>query len=143
MTKEIDISVAPQLTTDDNHLKEKVASLLQLNVSEVSFVKILKRSVDARSKNIKIHLKVLVYINESAPENTIPLIEYPDVSKKSPVIIIGAGPAGLFASLKLIQRGFKPIILERGKNVRDRRRDLAAINKEHIVHPDSNYCFGE
>ena len=143
MTKEIDISVAPQLAADDNHLKEKVASLLQLNVSEVSFIKILKRSVDARSKNIKIHLKVLVYINESAPENPIPFIKYPDVSKKLPVIIIGAGPAGLFAALKLIQRGFKPVILERGKNVRDRRRDLAAINKEHIVHPDSNYCFGE
>ena len=143
MTKEIDISVSPQLAADDNHLKEKTASLLQVNTSEVSFVKILKRSVDARSRNIKIHLKVLVYINESAPENTIPFIEYPNVSKKRSVIIIGAGPAGLFAALKLIQRGFKPIILERGKNVRDRRRDLAAINKEHIVHPDSNYCFGE
>ena len=103
----------------------------------------LKRSIDARSKNVKVNISAVVF-NKLAPP---PLIsykkEYPNVSKGRTVIIVGSGPAGLFAALRCIELGIKPIVLERGKDVRSRRRDLAAINKAHVVNPDSNYCFGE
>jgi uncharacterized FAD-dependent dehydrogenase len=106
-------------------------------------VRLLRRSIDARARQIKVNLRVAVYENES-PE---PLIsykrDYADVSKKPQAIVIGAGPAGMFAALRLIELGIKPIVLERGKDVRARRRDLADINKHHIVNPESNYCFGE
>ncbi len=107
------------------------------------FFDILRRSVDARQKNIKVNLRV--EIRDTPPE--VNYVEYfkkdHDVSNADPVVIVGAGPAGLFAALKAIENGLKPIILERGKDVRTRRRDLAAINKDHIVNPESNYCFGE
>ncbi|HET6242993.1 MAG: FAD-binding protein [Bacteroidetes bacterium] len=143
MQKELNLVVSPENSTDTKYLIGVVAEMLQVEVVDVSFVKILKRSIDARSRNVKIQLRVLAFVKEPEPQETIPGIKYEDVRKKTPVIIIGAGPAGLFAALKLIERGFKPVILERGKNVRERRRDLAALNKQHIVNPDSNYCFGE
>ena len=94
-------------------------------------------------KNVKINLRVQVYLNEDFNENPKDLPNYTDVSNSQEVIVIGAGPAGLFAALKLIEKGFKPIVLERGKDVKERRRDLAAITKFHLVDEDSNYCFGE
>lgn len=103
----------------------------------------LKRSIDARGKKVCIRFQCAVYeAGEARPENRFTK-EYPNVKGKDPVIIVGSGPAGLFAALRLIALGFKPVIFERGKDVQTRRRDLAAINKEHIVNPDSNYCFGE
>jgi uncharacterized protein len=143
MIFEVLVSVAPEKAADELHLKKKAADALELPLTEITAVKILKRSIDARSRNIRFNLKLRVFHNEPYSEEHPLLVEYPDVSAKKPIIIIGAGPAGLFAALKAIELGFKPIIVERGKNVRDRRRDLAAINKEHIVNPDSNYCFGE
>jgi uncharacterized protein len=137
------INVAPEKVSDELHLKKKAAEALGLPIIEISGIKILKRSIDARSRNVRVHLKLKVFINEPPHEDEPILISYPNIANKKPIIIIGAGPAGLFAALRAIELGFKPIILERGKDVRERRRDLAAINKEHIVNPDSNYCFGE
>lgn len=106
-------------------------------------VVLLRRSIDARSRQVKVNVQVGIYEKETpAPLSTFEK-NYQDVSKAPQAIVVGAGPAGLFAALRLIELGVKPIVLERGKDVRARRRDLAAINKDHVVHPDSNYCFGE
>ncbi|WP_394758052.1 NAD(P)/FAD-dependent oxidoreductase, partial [Flavobacterium sp.] len=114
------------------------------SVKDIQHISILKRSIDARQKAIKINLKVTVYLQgENFVEQKIQLPEYKDVSNLQEVIVIGAGPAGLFAALQLIELGLKPILIERGKDVRGRRRDLKAINVDHIVNEDSNYCFGE
>lgn len=143
MKNELNLVVSPEEAANEDQLKEIVAKQLSLPLSQITFFKILKRSVDARSRNIKINLKVEVYINELPPAPVDYKINYPDVSTGKRVIIVGAGPAGLFAALELIEKGLKPVVLERGKDVKSRRRDLAAINKEHIVNPHSNYCFGE
>lgn len=142
MIKELNLVVTPQQATDQEFLKKYSAAQLSVKDEEISFVKILKRSIDARSRNIKVNLKLEVYINEQPREKKI-IKNYPDVKQNKSALVIGAGPAGLFAALRLIELGIKPIIIERGKDVKSRRRDLAAINKQHIVNPDSNYCFGE
>ena len=105
-------------------------------------IRILKRSIDARKKRVWVNVQAEIYVNES-PESQIRHKDYSRVDDKDPVIIVGAGPAGLFAALRFLELGVKPIVLERGKDVRARRRDLAAINKDHNVNPESNYCFGE
>jgi uncharacterized protein len=111
---------------------------------DIQHVVILKRSIDARQKAIKINLKVNIFLQgENFVTNKIELPDYKNVSNKQEVIVIGAGPAGLFAALQFIELGLKPIVIERGKEVRGRRRDLKAINVDHIVNEDSNYCFGE
>jgi uncharacterized FAD-dependent dehydrogenase len=113
-----------------------------ISFSEINGIRILKRSIDARKRQVKILMRAEVYIGEEMPvENLHP--DYPDVSGKEAVIIVGAGPAGLFAALRLIELGFKPVILERGKTVSERKLDIAKINRESIVDPDSNYAFGE
>jgi uncharacterized FAD-dependent dehydrogenase len=143
MKKTIQLQLPPQVAYTEQLLKEEIALQLSLKPSEQFFIQPIKRSIDARGRSIKINLTVDVYINESIPEfNYIP--NYLQVNSKSPTTtIIGAGPAGLFAALRCLELGIKPIIIERGKDVQSRRRDLAAINKEHIVNPESNYCFGE
>jgi uncharacterized FAD-dependent dehydrogenase len=143
MKQELNLVLSPEDASDDTVIKQIVAKQIGIKSSEIISIKITKRSIDARSRVIKINLKVEIFINEQAPPPTSYKINYPNVSNKKPVVIIGAGPAGLFAALQLIENGFKPIVIERGKNVKDRRRDLAAINKQHIVNPHSNYCFGE
>ncbi|MDF2436126.1 MAG: FAD-dependent dehydrogenase [Bacteroidota bacterium] len=143
MKQEINLVVSPEEAANENRLKEIVAKQLSIPLITISFFKILKRSVDARSRNIKINLKVEVYTGAEKPSPLSYKMNYPDVSSKEPVIVVGAGPAGLFAALQLIENGKKPIVIERGKDVKSRRRDLAAINKQQIVNPDSNYCFGE
>jgi uncharacterized FAD-dependent dehydrogenase len=143
LIKETNIRIRPDYIDNPSKIKEALASQLTLDEKDITDYRILKRSIDARSRNVVFQLRVEVGIQEKIPVTNFELSKKIDVEKGTPVIIVGAGPAGLFAAIELIQHGLKPIILERGKNVRDRRRDLAVLNKEHIVNPESNYCFGE
>lgn len=144
MPKELLIQVSPETAAHDALIREHVAKLIQVQVGEIQHAVILKRSIDARQKAIKINLKLeLFFTGEKISEQKIELPHYPDVSGKQEVVVVGAGPAGLFAALQLIELGLKPVVIERGKDVRGRRRDLKAINRDHIVNEDSNYCFGE
>ncbi len=142
MQYKVQIQTTPANAADASILKEEVAQHLGLKSTEGLNIKLLKRSIDARNRNIKLNLTFLASVDEPIKEEPY-LNSYQNVSAKSECHIIGAGPAGLFAALRCIELGIKPIVIERGKNVKDRRRDLAAINKEHLVNPESNYCFGE
>ncbi len=143
MPKEVQITVAPDEAADPEVLKWKASEKLGIGIKNINEIQVIKRSIDARNKHIKINLTLKVYVDEEKISKEVEKTNYKNVSEKKSVIIIGAGPAGLFAALELIKEGVKPVIIERGKDVRDRRRDLAALNKEHIVNPNSNYCFGE
>ena len=142
MIKEIELVMLPSEAGDEDLIHRKAASALRLSPDKITSVKILKRSIDARGKQVVYRLKSEVYIDEK-PSFEISNTNYPSVADKKAIIIVGAGPAGLFAALRCIELGLKPIILERGKDVKQRRRDLAAINKEGIINSDSNYCHGE
>ncbi|MBK7184135.1 MAG: FAD-binding protein [Bacteroidetes bacterium] len=143
MKHELNLVLSPEDAANEAVLKKAIAQTVSCKVDAITHFRVLKRSIDARSRNIKINLKIEAYVGEQAPESINYKINYPNVRSKPPVIVVGAGPAGLYAALQLIENGFKPIVIERGKDVKSRRRDLAAINKEHIVNPNSNYCFGE
>ncbi len=143
MQKEIQVQLPPEIAGDPARLKLAIAKKSRISEADIRHVEILRRSIDARKKDIKINLSVRVYSNEQFVEKEILKPDYQDVSSSREVLIIGAGPAGLFAALKCIELGQKPIVLERGKDVSARRRDLKAINIDHIVNEDSNYCFGE
>lgn len=141
MIESIQIRCTPEQAKDDRYLKQLIKS--ELNLSEQQFdYKWHRRSIDARKKQIMISGIIEVFINESIPDKEI-IYEVNDVSDANSIVIIGSGPAGLFAAMEAIRLGFKPIIFERGKDVRARRRDLAKINKESVVNSESNYCFGE
>ena len=143
MKKELNIAVSPAQASDQSKMKIVVAENLKIESDRIQSVVIRRRSIDARNSNIRINLGLDVFVDEPMPVTPKPSFSYPDVSKCPPVLIIGAGPAGLFAALHLIELGFKPVIFERGKTVSERKRDIAAIHGEHIVDPDSNYGFGE
>jgi uncharacterized protein len=144
MPQEILVQVAPETAADNALIKKYAAKQFNVSIAEIDCVSVLKRSVDARQKAVKINLKLAVYFkDETYFENKITLPDYKDVTHAQEVIIVGAGPAGLFAALQLIEKGLKPIVVERGKDIKKRRRDLKAINIDHIVNEDSNYCFGE
>jgi len=139
----LNLVVPPETAAQPNRLKAYVATELSLPADSISAIRPAKRSIDARQRTIKVNLRVEVWYNEPAPATPNYGIDYPNVSDKPEVIIIGFGPAGMFAALKLIELGYKPVVLERGKDVQARRRDLKAIQQDHTVNPDSNYCFGE
>jgi uncharacterized FAD-dependent dehydrogenase len=139
----LQIQVLPEVASTPTLLKTNIAKQLDIPNPEIKHIEILKRSIDARQITTKINLKVAVYIKEEFVQRVEDFPQYQDVNGKDEVIIIGAGPAGLFAALKLIENGKKPIVIERGKNVRSRRIDLVNLTKKHIVNEDSNYCFGE
>jgi uncharacterized protein len=140
----LSLTLEPEVALDDAVLRQYIQkNYLQTSDSEGFNIRKLRQSIDARKGQVKINLEVEIYSGEIPPSEMEFRKDYPDVSKKPQAIIVGAGPAGMFAALRLIELGIKPILLERGKDVRARRRDLAAINKDHVVNPESNYCFGE
>ena len=142
MPQIIQLSLTPAESQTSENIQIAIVEHLNIPKENISDFRLLKRSIDARKRKVKIQLKVEVFINEKIPEKNI-IRNYQDVTNKEEIVIVGSGPAGLFAALKLIELGLKPIVLERGKDVQNRRRDIAAINKQHIVNSDSNYCFGE
>jgi hypothetical protein len=143
MIKNVSIKLPPAFAADERRLKMQLAEELAVNPKRITGYHILKRSIDARSRQAHFILQLEVFIDE--PVNALPAFDpqLQNVSNAPHVLIVGAGPAGLFAALRFISLGIKPIIIERGKDVRSRRRDLAVMNKEGIVNPESNYCFGE
>ena len=143
MIKEIQLRINLFEERKEDILTYKASKKLDINIEEISAIKVLRKSIDARKKETIFNYKVAVYINESISEKYNYKFEYKDVSKSKEIHIIGFGPAGMYAALRCLELGYKPIVLERGKNVQDRRRDIRAINQEHIVNKDSNYCFGE
>ena len=142
MQQEIELRILPEKITDEVHLRHMGAAHLNITPTRIKSLKIRKRSIDARGKQVVFRVRVVVYIDE-IPVPEIFAASYANVADAPPVIIIGAGPAGLFAALRCLERGLRPIVVERGKNVQDRRRDLAVLNRLGVVNPDSNYCFGE
>ena len=143
MIKDLQIQVSPEEASKRALLLNIVAKKLQIEEVEITHLEILKRSTDARQKIVKINLKLRVCVSEKHVKAKENLPAYKDANGKEEIIIIGAGPAGLFAALKLLEKGKKPIVIERGKAVQERRKDIAKLTKEHIVNKDSNYCFGE
>lgn len=142
MIKEIELVLLPEQAANEALLKDIASASLNTPSVRIHHIKILKRSIDARGKKAVYRVKAAVYLDED-PLPEIFTVNYQNVSDRKPVLIVGAGPAGLFAALRCIELGLKPVIIERGKNVKERRRDLALINKAGIIDPDSNYCFGE
>jgi len=143
MIKEINLAVSPGAANHSDKIVEIAAKLLDVKESEITHISTLRKSIDARKKKILIRLRLEVFINENPPKQKSYMRKYPSTEKGKRVIVVGSGPAGLFAALKLIENGYCPIVLERGKDVSLRRKDLSAINTKSIVDPDSNYCFGE
>src|SRR6187549_1198097 len=144
MKKQLTLKVKPSEAADDNYLKKIVAVEADCKVSDITGYTVLRKSIDARSRQVFVNLSIEAFIKEPYHHRPFNKINFGDVShSRKRVIIIGAGPAGLFAALQLIEKGVKPIILERGKDVKSRRRDLAVLNKEGVINPESNYCFGE
>jgi uncharacterized FAD-dependent dehydrogenase len=142
MQKDVEIKLSPEDLEHTPAILAALSAALRVDQKRISAHKILKRSIDARSRNVVYRLQVRAFIDEQAVPDVY-AVQYPNVQDKPHVLIVGAGPAGLFAALQCVLNGFKPIVLERGKDVKQRRRDLAAINKEGLVNTESNYCYGE
>lgn len=143
MIQEFQIRVLPVVASSEQNIISYIADEKGIDARTVNAVRVLKRSIDARQRTIFINLIVRVYINEIPQDAEYVHTEYGDVSQKPQVVVVGEGPGGLFASLRLIELGLRPVVLERGKDVRQRKVDLANITKTQSVDPESNYCFGE
>ncbi len=139
----VELVLSPQEAFDEQQFVASLYNKLGLRDDGTMFVIPVKRSIDARSRNVIVRVQCEVTPADKFTPRTLYKKEYKDVSSSKPVVIVGSGPAGLFAAVRLIELGIKPIVVERGKDVQARRRDLAAINKHHVVNPESNYCFGE
>ena len=143
MIQEIQLRVAPQVAADGELLRRQVAEEKGIDLQSLTAVRILRRSVDARQRNIYINLMVRLYVDEQPADDAYRHTDYPCVEGRPQVIVVGAGPGGLFAALRLIELGLRPVVLERGKDVHERKKDLAAISRTQQVDGESNYCFGE
>lgn len=143
MIQEYQVRVLPQVAANEQSLRGYIADEHGFDVRTVTALRILRRSIDARQRTIFVNLKVRVYINEQPQQDEYAVTDYPDVTGRPQVVVVGAGPGGLFAALRLIELGLRPIVLERGKDVRERKKDLSLITKTQQVAPESNYCFGE
>ena len=143
MIKELQLRILPEEAANEQSLRRIVCRETGEKPEFINAVRVLKRSVDARQRIIFVNVLLRIFINEEPEELEYKTVEYKDVSNGKPVIIVGAGPGGLFAALRLIELGLRPIVIERGKNVRDRKKDIALISREHRINPESNYCFGE
>ena len=143
MLQILQLTLSPEIALDDENFRQFIIKKLRLRETDQPIIRRTRQSIDARGKQVKVNIQAEIYINELPPSLISFKSEYPDVSQKPRAIIVGCGPAGMFAALRLIELGIKPVLFERGKDVRARRRDLAAINKDHIVNSESNYCFGE
>ena len=143
MVQEYQIRVQPQIAYNEQNLASYLSKEKGFDIRTINRVRILRRSIDARQRQVMVNLKVSVYINELPQDDEYQRVEYPDVSDAPQVIVVGAGPGGLFGALHLIELGYRPVIVERGKDVRERKKDMAAISRNQCVNPESNYCFGE
>ena len=143
MIHEFQLRITPDIAANEMALKSYLSREKGINEQQINAVRILKRSIDARQRTIFVNLKVRVYQNEMPSDDEFQHTEYHNVEEKPQVIVVGAGPGGLFAALRLIELGLKPVVVERGKNVRDRKKDMAQISRQHLVNPESNYSFGE
>jgi len=143
MIQEYQLRLLPVYASSEEKIADSVAREKGIDRRTISHVRVLKRSIDARQRTVFVNLTVRVYVNEMPRDDVFPHIDYPDVSDARRVIVVGAGPGGLFAALRLIELGLRPVVVERGKNVRDRKKDLSLITKTQQVDGESNYCFGE
>lgn len=143
MIHEYQLRILPEQAASEQSLKQYIGREKGLDVRTINAIRILKRSIDARQRTIYVNLTIRVFVNETPSEEEFERTDYPNVEGRPAVIVVGAGPGGLFAALKLIELGLRPIVVERGKNVRERKEDLARISREHKVDAESNYSFGE
>ena len=143
MLRQLNLRVQPHVAADEQKLIRTAASELAIDARTICGLRIRRRSIDARQRQIYINLSLDLFINEMPPRLDFEPIDYPDVSRAPRVVVVGAGPGGLFAALRLIELGLRPVVLERGKDVHERRKDIALISRNHLVDGESNYSFGE
>ena len=143
MISEFQLRILPQQAANEATIKEYISTEKAIDIRTIKHVRVLKRSIDARQRTIYINLKIRVYVNEEPKDDVFEHIKYGDVASAPSVIVVGEGPGGLFASLRLIELGLRPVVIERGKDVHERKKDIASIARTHKVNIESNYCFGE
>ena len=142
MILEVQLRLTPSQAANADLVREAACRKARIAPRTLNALRVLRRSIDARAREPMVEVAVAVYSGNDSPQENPP-VEYPDVHGAEEIIIVGSGPAGMFAALKAIECGYRPIVLERGKDVHARRRDIKALCTQHIVDPDSNYCFGE